>query len=52
MYSSCRDIRAELATIVIWRQKSKCDEVKAANKAKSALRDKLLRQLEAHNCSD
>ena len=52
MCASCRDIRAELATIVIRQQKSKREEVKAANKVKSARRGELLRQLEVHECSD
>jgi hypothetical protein len=52
MCSSCRDIRVELATIVILQQKSKSEEVQAVNRVKAALRDQLLKQLETHSCTD
>ena len=52
MCDTCRDIRVELATIVIRQQKSKNEEVKAANRVKSARRNELLEQLETHLCAD
>jgi hypothetical protein len=48
----CREIRVELASIVIRQQKSKNLEVKAANKDKTTRRSELLEQLEAHECTD